>query len=323
MARLSKRKHFSFVANLEAIPDGGPIPIIPGYFLEKATDAQLEHIRPIILRFGSIESGPHRFLPSPYEHKKFVTGHRSQMRKLKRDYFRYYVITYNGSSINERRLSTAMLLYEKPIFVPFRIHGQFGFQWDQEILLQTLRGIGDEWSESGVPFVSVSQTDLGKIRSIYKLIQHMEKSDHKFEIRQVINSFRLSLGLPMNNPMVILSLVAVIESILTHQPKPNDPTESITRQVSCKMNLLSHQFDFNNMTMTHFKAVIDTVKLWKAIYEYRSRVAHGDRIFFTNESGLKVLQSQDNLIRYLKSITRKLIFLFLKETRLLIDLKKC
>ena len=87
----------------------------------------------------------------------------------------------------------------------------------------------------------------------------------------------------------MLGLFSVIEMILTHNPTDN-LHDSLRHQVSTKMVLLSRRFLKNNRH-TMFPAV-DAWALWKALYDWRSQIAHGEESDFSKGS-IKKLEAEE------------------------------
>ena len=124
-------------------------------------------------------------------------------------------------------------------------------------------------------------------------------------------------GLHHNSPLRFLGYFAVLESLLTHAPKPSDPYDSITRQVKKKLALLDHRFSKRKHYVPLGKAPIDTI--WAKMYHYRSLVAHGGDPEFAGD--LSLLKSQGTALALIKETVKAVIRHALSEPQLLIDLR--
>ncbi len=62
-------------------------------------------------------------------------------------------------------------------------------------------------------------------------------------------------------------------------------------------------------------------KVWKKLYEYRSRLAHGGKADFNRD--FQFLKSEIEVVGFLKETVKLLILFGLKDHGLLSDLKKC
>ena len=134
--------------------------------------------------------------------------------------------------------------------------------------------------------------------------------------------FHYLRGLPRDSDFQALGLFTVIESLATHAPDPKDPTDSLTRQVKSKMNLISKRFFRSLDWRDFFPKAPNGDKVWGALYEYRSKLAHGSEADFRS-GRLKVLDSPRWSIEFLKEAAKLLIIQALREPQLISDLKSC
>ena len=125
--------------------------------------------------------------------------------------------------------------------------------------------------------------------------------------------------LPYHSPLRFLGYFAILESLLTHAPKPSDPYDSITRQVIKKLTLLDHRWT-PKIDYTPFGDA-KPEKVWSRLYSYRSRVAHGGEPDFDGE--LSVLKNKETALKIVKETTKAVIRQALLEPQLLLDLREC
>jgi hypothetical protein len=126
-------------------------------------------------------------------------------------------------------------------------------------------------------------------------------------------------GLPHKSELRFLGYFAVLESLLTHTPKPSDPYDSITRQVKKKLALLDHRFP-HSIDYAPFGGTSADV-VWSKMYAYRSLVAHGGIPSFDGE--LQVLASHDAALTLIKETVKAVIRQALSEPQLVLDLRAC
>ena len=88
-------------------------------------------------------------------------------------------------------------------------------------------------------------------------------------------------ALPNYSPLRFLGYFAILESLLTHAPKPSDPYSSITRQVQKKLILLDHRWTHKINYGPFGEAKPE--KVWSTMYGYRSLIAHGGQPDFSGE----------------------------------------
>lgn len=118
-----------------------------------------------------------------------------------------------------------------------------------------------------------------------------------------------------------LSYFSIIECLLTHQPKPSDTMDSLTRQITYKMLLLSKRFERELVYKTHFPSSTEPEKVWRMLYQYRSVIAHGGEVDFGKT--FSTLVSRDKVTDFLKEGLKLLLLYSLKEPEFLADLQKC
>jgi len=116
-----------------------------------------------------------------------------------------------------------------------------------------------------------------------------------------------------------LGYFAVLESLLTHAPNPTDPYDSITRQIKKKLAVLDNRWSIK-IDYGPFGGV-PAEKIWTKMYAYRSRIAHGGVPDFVGD--LKLLVSDDRVLKPIKETAKSVIRQALVEPQLLFDLREC
>jgi hypothetical protein len=166
-------------------------------------------------------------------------------------------------------------------------------------------------------FVDVSENDISDIREIHtKLGGH----DHRLlELKRTVGQLQQLKTFPHHSPLKFLGYFAILESLLTHAPKPIDPYDSITRQVKKKLGLLNNRFA-RKIEYSPFGGARPE-KVWTAMYHYRSLLAHGGDPEFTRD--LAVLKSRETALTLIKETVKSTIRHGLLEPQLLADLKEC
>ena len=80
------------------------------------------------------------------------------------------------------------------------------------------------------------------------------------------------------SPLQILGYFAILESVLTHQPNPEDRYESITRGSLRSYPLLNRRWHLRLNYIPFGETSHE--KIWKKMYAYRSSIAHGRKTGF-------------------------------------------
>lgn len=126
-------------------------------------------------------------------------------------------------------------------------------------------------------------------------------------------------GLSHDSPLRFLGYFALLESVLTHAPKPEDRYNSITRQVKKKLSLLNARFT-RKIDYRPFDGA-DPEKIWGKMYEYRSAIAHGGNADFSGD--LKLLKGPFEALALARETVKAVIRQALIEPQRLLDLREC
>jgi|GEM_PF-1327635 len=134
----------------------------------------------------------------------------------------------------------------------------------------------------------------------------------------IVRSMRMFNDVPerlLLSELAVLGLFAVLESLLTHNPRGE--YDSIGHQIQKKIALVSKRLP-KSLDYTCFgSATSETV--WKKLYELRSRIAHGGQIDF--EQSLNVLGDAYTVESFLRMALSALIRRAIDEPDLFVDLR--
>jgi hypothetical protein len=168
-----------------------------------------------------------------------------------------------------------------------------------------------------LPFVDVTPDIAENIAFVQDKLQ---ACDQKLMNPTPLTEQLLELdALPYDSPLLFLGYFAILESLLTHQPRPTDTIDSITRQVKRKIVLLDNRWqpriDYSPLPKS------TPERVWSVMYSYRSCLAHGGDPDFKKD--LQLLVDSDSALRILRQTVRAVLRQALVEPQLILDLRSC
>ncbi len=168
--------------------------------------------------------------------------------------------------------------------------------------------------------------DIKSIPDMLEKLHHLRLM--KNPISRVIYNYTSVLSLPYESQMSTLGLFTVLEGLITHKPGGPDTKDSLIHQLSNKMSLLNRRFDIPLNYDKYFNKDFNEVKIWKLLYDYRSRLAHGDDVDFNSgdykKLGKKLGISNAGFVReFMLLVVRTTLRNALNEPDLYLDLSKC
>jgi len=311
----SQTQGFAFVMNVWHLLDAPSFTLAPGHELRRATPEEITIIRDRLQLLGP---GPDlRYVHLWEQQWPYKSG---PLNPLPEAEWRYFVMAFTGSNATESELERAFDLAPVELEVGFTVLNHVvgtsqatGVAYIPGRLFHVL-----EHARSNASFfVDVSAADIEEIQNIHSRLQ---LHDHRLVDVQGL-AIRLSQlkELSLNSPLRFLGYFAVLESLLTHAPKPSDPYDSITRQVKQKMALLNNRWS-RKLDYSAFGNARPE-KIWDVMYQYRSRVAHGSAPDFTG--ALDILRDHDSALALIRAAAKAVIRQALLEPQLLLDLKAC
>ncbi|MEH2077787.1 MAG: hypothetical protein V7K57_25875 [Nostoc sp.] len=313
---------FAFVANLVNINCDMPFKIIEDCYFQKANPIQIDQIKKY-LQYSGYFPNYSRYNSYPYEFVYIETintlNNKSvQGEPLDPENWKYYVIKFSGNNSKISDLSLTANLTEVELefglqFLYFEELKNFGIQKQPTHTFNYFHEMN-----SGLPSTeSIDSVTLQDIGSVYQNYQQLDKIKYS-DIKKAIDKLQELKHLPHNSEFKILGLFTIIEFLITH--KPIDKEDSIIRQVTNKINLLSNRF-INKLEYSKFFINTPESTVWKKLYAYRSNIAHGGQPDFAKE--LLVLKDDFTAKKFLKLVVKMLLRHSLIEPQLYTDLKEC
>ena len=298
-------EHYAFVSNITSL-QREEYTIAPGHVLRHATEEEVTEIK----RWIDQLSGTHFYLPYLWEAQLPIAGN---VVPLPAAAWRYYVIAFAGNNSGLLDLQAASDIAPTELEIAFTITRGGGMSSSPSRLFHVFQNAGFGRSF----FLSPSDADIEKIAALYREIQASDRG--VIDVRNFAKQVGNLKGFFHGSPLRFLGYFALLESLLTHAPKPSDPYDSITRQVKKKINLLNHRWTIP-IDYSPFGGA-GPEKVWARMYEYRSALAHGGHADFT--TSLELLRNPEQALNLVKETVKAIIRHALTEPTLLVDLREC
>ena len=300
-----------------------PFEVIPGLHLRKPTAEELDRLRSLVAECCKSDMG----WIAPYEIKwsrKDTEEPSYTFESLKDpDDWKYWLLEEEGGGNKAHEFSRIAQIVNPVIDLGIRL-----IYWKNNE--QTTMGhapishhIGKRhWGFEGRhdgPIVDIiRETELNLIRALHNQLNAI--TDRHSFISSSLDTFSEVCKLSMYANLRIVGIFSVIESLITHAPRLTETLDSISHQISGKIILLNKRFEDSIPRPEAFGDVSDQ-KLWKKLYAYRSKVAHGQEPGFTGD--LALLKDRPTVHNYLFEECQALLRFSIMEPQLVADLREC
>jgi hypothetical protein len=294
-----------------------PFQLIPDHWFRRAEPQEVKRIK------EQLTAHPQAEFAYEYAFTKRDDG-SAEGHQMPPDQWRYYVISYSPNNSKMRDVEYAADLLKNDIslgysfiksgviYNPFQISTFFH---DPPQLIH-----GHYFYDPTETPKSITDEELGQITTNYGLITNLDKTRYP-NVSRAVADFHQTKAITNTVTLKVLSYFSIIECLLTHPPLPADRTDSVTRQITSKMCLLSKRFQRELQYNSFFPNSTEPERVWNKLYSYRSLLAHGGDIDFKQK--FSTLMSTDNIRSFLMETIKLLILYALKEPEFLADLQKC
>ncbi len=312
------KQSFCFVLNPLEVTGNTPVELIANHFLQKADAEQTRLIRNELHRNYS------RHYPHPaYEYEwspEAKDGSRSS-HQLTQDKFRYWVVTFERTNIraDDLQLATNLLKNDLDFGFHFVYHNEgenAGIISGHSNISSFFESHESMFGNTGNGALVLDAVELSVVKGYVEAIKSTEQAH--LQIHTAVKDFTQLKSLPRKSNLVVLGYFAIIESLVTHDPK--DDFDSLNHQISTKMSLLSKKFE----RQLDYKGCFGETsheQAWKKLYGYRSALAHGTPVDFKTK--FQILKNQFNANAFLKEAVKLTLLFAMEQPEFLADLKKC
>jgi len=314
------RGGFFIVSNVLDVRVQLPVEITPKLRLAKADDAQISAIQSWLTAMS-----PGFVNPRSYYEKHWTTTVHSKTSSstspspLERKDWRYYILSFAGYGNETYDLFRAANLVEPGLnaFAQIYTTKEFG--------AGTVTGWGGDSVQAltayEAPQSQILQTfdeaAVAELISCHRCLLGLDKSKHPGIERSVEVLQRLK-RISRGTDLRVLGLFAILEMLLTHNPNDKEIGDSLSHQISTKVPLLSARFS-SPLDYGCFEVGVTETTIWKRLYEYRSKIAHGELAEINGR--LSVLRSREVATAFLEQAVRRVVRHALNEPALVDALK--
>ena len=310
----------SFILNISRLVDEPPnvkLPLVPGHELRRATTAEVVAIKGV-LTFYTSKPGWSAWQGGKTVRNKDKSTSRAP---LPADQWRYFVIEFQGSNETIAGIERALCIAPLELKVGFTLLREvFPGELVAPMLIYNAGRLFSQLQSIEQDKLQFFDVSAAVAKNIGLLHQQINNCDQKLVNLARFTQQMLELdALPSQSPLLFLGYFAILESLLTHQPKPTDTIDSITRQVKRKIVLLDNRWQPRIDYSPFPKSAPE--KIWSVMYSYRSCLAHGGEPDFKKE--LHLLVDVDSALKLLKQTLKGVLRQALTEPQLIVDLRDC
>jgi hypothetical protein len=289
-----------------------PVEVIPDHVLRRATDTEIERIQAFLAKYGA----PHNAVI--YECEPQAVDERGQhWVPVEPQLWKYYVIEppqegtlIGGLSVRDAYqydFHKAARLCQVEIKCPVVLgpdYNSFTSPLRRSPLPQMLQFRADDVLDDDA---------LNELRESFDAVSAIPPAYS--DIARAVDMFYHLQDLAADH-LYVLGLFSIIECLLTHDPEKTQ--HSLTHQISSKIPLLCKRMKKGIDYSTFQNASVETV--WKKLYEYRSKIAHGEEPDLTGK--LALLDNRQRVSDFLDRAVKALIRHAMLEPDLILDLRK-
>jgi len=251
-----------------------PFEILPDHWFRKAEKQEIDRIKKELL------SHKYAYMRYEYDFEK-QRKDPSTVEQLAPDAWRYFVVSFYKPNHKLMEIQYSLNLLKDDI--------NLGYAFFNKVPGIPGEGVGLSpntdiyFIDNMLPGIDqtkfLSQFELNEITTNYELITSLDVKLYP-NILRAVKDFQQTKLITNISAVKILSYFSIIESLLTHHPKPSDTIDSITRQIKTKMFLLSKRFQRTFNYKIYFPSLSNLENVWEILYNFRSRLAHGEEIEF-------------------------------------------
>ena len=302
-----------------------PIELAPEVSLVRMPEDMLPIVRKELERLNCVSHTPEG-VKTPFEAVMRPTpiGQRITFSILDPSDFRYVALLCDPGSANPMELfyrarnALRLVEVELPVgfvarFDPPRVSSHTGGTFEASIL-------GSLTTADRT--VRLTDADIDQARRLVCKVLTLD-ADEFASIKRAIELFGDLDYVPSFTPLWVLGHFIVWEALLTHNPDPNDPQDSLGRQLRRCVPLLEHRLIAagDDPIDQSWAPDMKLDRIIGRLYQYRSAIAHGSpHMGIFQKDPFKVI-GWPGLDDWIRLLTKRLLRAALREPQLVVDLR--
>lgn len=326
---------YYFIENLTEIDPNSEIKILDNLILKVVPVELQDSLKTLIKRYNPqsfFSEAQNEFVKSYHEFEfkaQLPSGGISNSLRKKSD-FRYCVLEESNSNRFNLIYPRAFALAEKDFFIPFSFsNNDLGLVMKTSFSeLCTFICYNDK--NVIIPFRGLeppndfTELDKNEVIKYINLLNDFEEIKEGYPyIYKALQDYFLIREISDFSVFKVVSYIACLELLLVDNNQ--ERLKSINSQLQSKLNLLNNQFEKPIIISDYIKGP-DTLTLGKVIetiYNYRSSIAHGDFLDFKKKLQILESVSEKQILKFIKTVLKKVLIYSLSNPNLMRDLKKC
>lgn len=260
-------KSYTWIVNLARVDGEIPCELALGHVLAKATTDQTSKIMRLVHPFHRLSQFMFYFDREEPEQPAMIAHEAISECKVP-----VYVLLYEGDPDQLDDIQNAFNLSACELELGFgfiRDEHSTGFVWDMPKLLKML-GCTDECQR--IRPKTLRQSDISDVKS---LIEKLRAHDNDIiDLESALSEYEELKLLDTDSRLRFLGYFAILEMLLTHDPKRGNKDKPINKQIAQNIATVESQLG-RPLDYKSFFGKRNSGDLWRALYRYRSKIAHG------------------------------------------------
>jgi hypothetical protein len=314
---------FAFIASHLQIDGNLPIEILPSHIIRAASNNEIDVIREYINKalpdtlFGWVQ------YEKLLKEEKIENTIQYSFKELPRKKWKYWILAFektdNALVVHDLEKICQMLpvMFDYGFIIYYSEENQKG-----EITACQLMPLHviERYSNPVRIHSNAEKINKKQIKVIGSLYNKYLKLTSDFEfISHALQNFYDLRRVPESSDLIILGLFSILETLITHKPRSAETLDSINHQMKNKMILIGKKYLRKISVLQYFTSSSED-KIWKELHEYRSCIAHGNKVSNNNNA---ILKNRDAVISFLRDNVKELLKYALSDPEFISDLRKC